>query len=114
MNLMIDIKQKDQKYIVNLSGEIDVFTAPKLKDALIPLTEKKDQIVDIDLQQVTYLDSTGLGVFISALKSTKKHQSHMQLVHLQDRVYRLFKITGLHEIMNIKGKDEVKTINGDV
>ena len=47
------------------------------------------------------MDSTGLGVFIGALKSTKEYESEMRLVSMQDRVRRLFEITGLDSIMNI-------------
>ncbi|MFQ3545171.1 STAS domain-containing protein [Halobacillus rhizosphaerae] len=101
MNLTIDITNKEDVAYVSLSGEVDAFTAPKLKEALLPLTKEERQTVEVDLQNVNYMDSTGLGVFISALKSTKEHNTELKLVQMQDRVYRLFKITGLTEIMNI-------------
>ncbi|RWZ52249.1 anti-sigma factor antagonist [Halobacillus fulvus] len=101
MNLTIDVSNKENVAYVTLAGEVDAFTAPKLKDTLLPLTREEGQTVEVDFQDVSYMDSTGLGVFISALKSTKEHNSEMKLVQMQDRVYRLFKITGLTEIMNI-------------
>lgn len=102
MNLSIDVTNSEGVSNVVLTGEVDAFTAPKLKDTLLPLTKEKGQVVEVDFQDVNYMDSTGLGVFISALKSTKEHESTMRLVHMQDRVYRLFKITGLTEIINIE------------
>lgn len=102
MNLSIDVTNNEGVSNVVLTGEVDAFTAPKLKDTLLPLTKEKGQVVEVDFQDVNYMDSTGLGVFISALKSTKEHESTMRLVHMQDRVYRLFKITGLTEIINIE------------
>ncbi|MGP4070880.1 STAS domain-containing protein [Halobacillus sp. B29] len=101
MNLTIDVTNKENVAYVVLSGEVDAFTAPKLKDALLPLTKEEGQTVEVDLQHVNYMDSTGLGVFISALKSTKEYNTDLKLVQMQERVYRLFKITGLTEIMNI-------------
>ncbi|MFG6121389.1 MULTISPECIES: STAS domain-containing protein [Thalassobacillus] len=101
MNLTIDVTNKEHKSVVTLSGEIDAFTAPKLKEELLPLTKDEGKTVEVDLNNVNYMDSTGLGVFISALKSTKEHNSELKLVHMQERVHRLFKITGLTEIMNI-------------
>ncbi|MGP4062750.1 STAS domain-containing protein [Halobacillus litoralis] len=101
MNLTIDVTNKENSAYVVLSGEVDAFTAPKLKDTLLPLTREEGQVVEVDFEDVNYMDSTGLGVFISALKSTKEHDTEMKLVQMQDRVYRLFKITGLTEIMNI-------------
>ncbi|WP_163540015.1 anti-sigma factor antagonist [Gracilibacillus sp. YIM 98692] len=101
MNLDIAIDQKDSVYEVKLTGEIDAYTAPKLKETLVPLTQTKDRIVEVNLENVNYMDSTGLGVFISALKATREYNSELKLISLQDRVQRLFEITGLDNIINI-------------
>lgn len=105
MNLAIGIEESSNHYTVKISGEIDVYTAPELKEKLLPLTEVNGNEIKVDLQNTTYLDSTGLGVFISAYKSTKEHQSHLELIHAKDRVLRLFKVTGLDEIMNVRLED---------
>lgn len=102
MNLAIEVEEDSNHYIVKLTGEIDVYTAPKLKVKLLPLTEQSGKMIQIDLANTTYLDSTGLGVFISAYKSTIENQSQLELIHVQDRVLRLFKVTGLDEIMDLK------------
>src|SRR5690625_5053755 len=105
MNLEISVDQTDDKSIVVASGEIDVYTADKLKEKLLPLTEEKGELVQVDLQHVTYMDSTGLGVFISAYKSAKANGTEMELINARDRVLRLFIITGLHEILNLRMND---------
>src|SRR5690625_578185 len=102
LNLTIDVVEEGDNVIVRLDGELDVYTAPKLKRKLLPLTEKAGNKVEIELQKTSYLDSTGLGVFISAYKSANQHNSQLKFVHLQSRVLRLFKVTGLHEIMDIE------------
>jgi len=101
MNLAIDVLTEDKKFIVNLSGEIDAYTAPDLKEKLLPLTKHPNHVVEVNLEDVNYMDSTGLGVLISGLKSTKEYESHLKLVHPQEKVARLFKITGLDEVMDI-------------
>ena len=101
MNLEIVRLDNEQVKTLKVSGEIDVYTAPQLKEALVPLTKKKGAVITVDLENVTYMDSTGLGVFIGALKSSKEYESEMRLVSMQDRVRRLFEITGLDSIMNI-------------
>lgn len=102
MNLTIDVVNKPgHTYVLYLNGELDVYTAPKLKEALLPLTKKKDKIIEVNLAEVKYMDSTGLGIFINALKNTKEYNSHLKLVNPQERVSRLFKITGLDEIMDL-------------
>lgn len=102
MNLFIDVVEEKQKSKVILSGEIDAYTAPQLKEALLPLTKVQDKTVEVNLADVNYMDSTGLGVFISALKTTKEMGSQLKLVDLQERVFRLFTITGLIDIIDIK------------
>jgi len=95
-----------RKSIVELTGEIDVYTAPLLVEELIPLTEEEGNTVQVDLAKTTYLDSTGLGIFISAYKSSQEHQSNLELINAKERVLRLFKVTGLYKIMNVES-DEV-------
>ncbi|HLR08974.1 MAG TPA: STAS domain-containing protein [Bacillota bacterium] len=110
MHLTFDTLTDHQQTIIRLQGEIDVYTAPNLKDALMPLVKVTGQHVLVDCQKVTYMDSTGLGVFIGALKATKSYGSRMTLINLQERIYRLFTITGLDQVMDvnllIKGGNE--------
>ncbi len=101
LNLNIDRNDNGETQELKLAGEIDAYTAPQLKEALLPLTKAEGTTVIVDLEGVNYMDSTGLGVFISALKSTKEYNSDLRLVALQDRVRRLFEITGLDSIIYI-------------
>lgn len=101
MDLSIKVDSDNEVSYIHLAGEVDAYTAPKLKEAVLPKTKTENHLVQVDLSEVNYMDSTGLGVFISALKSTKENSSHLKLVHLQDRVARLFRITGLDEVIDI-------------
>ena len=101
INLSIDVATTDNQTVLTVKGEIDAYTAPLLKEKLLPATAKEAEKIVVDLNDVTYMDSTGLGVFISALKSTKEHGSTLTLVNLQERVHRLFKITSLDSIISI-------------
>ncbi len=116
MNLKIDVSEKENLTIVELTGEIDVYTTPMLVEKLTPLTEVKGNNVQIDLANTTYLDSTGLGAFISAFKSSQEHESHLEIINVKDRVLRLFKVTGLHKIMNINSDETERSekVNGKV
>ncbi len=101
MNLHIDDLKDGDSSILKLSGEIDAYTAPRLKEHLLNLIEENKE-VQVDMQQVNYMDSTGLGVFISALKTSKEVDKTFKLINLQDNVYRLFNITGLNEVIDIE------------
>ncbi|RPF57099.1 STAS domain-containing protein [Aquisalibacillus elongatus] len=102
MNLHIEGYQEDGVYVLKLSGEVDAYTAPELKERLLDLLNEDGTEVKIDLEKVNYMDSTGLGVFISGLKTSNELNSTFKLVNLQDNVYRLFNITGLNEVMDIE------------
>ncbi|WP_017729380.1 STAS domain-containing protein [Halalkalibacterium ligniniphilum] len=107
MNLDIRQEQKGEAEYLFLIGEIDAYTAPKLRDHLIPLiTESKGRQVIVDLSDVQYIDSTGLGIFIGALKAAHTHESTLKLVGVTERVQRLFKITGLDEVMDMDNQRE--------
>ncbi|KMK76928.1 STAS domain-containing protein [Alkalihalobacillus pseudalcaliphilus] len=102
MNLELDHVKNEANYeLLKVSGEIDAYTAPKLKETLFPLVEKTGVKVEVDLSEVSYIDSTGLGVFVGALKATNQVNSQLKLIGLSDRVYRLFSITGLDEVIDI-------------
>lgn len=111
MNLTVGIEEDNQHYTMKLIGEIDVYTAPELKEKLLPLTEESNNTIQIDLENTNYLDSTGLGVFISAFKSAKEHQSYLELINVRGRVLRLFKVTGLDEIIHIKTEPQDEGVN---
>ncbi|MDQ0163485.1 anti-sigma factor antagonist [Bacillus alveayuensis] len=104
MDLTIDIKEELQHIEVELSGEIDAYTAPKLRETLMPMAEKDNAYIKISLKEVEYMDSTGLGVFVGLLKAIRKHNGHLKLTDLSPRLERLFNITGLSDIMEIYPK----------
>lgn len=106
MNLKVEINKLEGRTVVSVAGEIDAYTAPKLREAVIPLAEEPNPILTINLKNVSYMDSTGLGVFVGLLKIVRKHDGQLNLVELSDRLERLFSITGLSDIIDISSKSE--------
>ncbi|CUL87276.1 anti sigma b factor antagonist RsbV [Listeria monocytogenes] len=103
MNISIEIKERDTDHIdIFVAGEIDAYTAPRVKEALEVYQVKEGIVLRIDLTEVSYMDSTGLGVFVGAFKSLRQRQSELVLFGLSDRLFRLFEITGLSDIIEIK------------
>ncbi|SES36233.1 STAS domain-containing protein [Salipaludibacillus aurantiacus] len=102
MNLEINVTETDNQNVAYLSGEVDVYTASKLKETLTPLAEQSDKNLIVDLSGVDYIDSTGLGIFIGTLKTTEKTGNTLMLTGLNERVRRLFEITGLNEVIDIE------------
>ncbi|MDG5472818.1 anti-sigma factor antagonist [Jeotgalibacillus sp. ET6] len=102
MNITVNITEQTEELVrVAIAGEIDAFTAPKLREKLDPVSTKDPITLIADLSQVNYMDSTGIGVFVGLFKGIKANGGHLQLVGLSDRLKRLFDITGLADIMDI-------------
>ncbi|WP_407271786.1 STAS domain-containing protein [Radiobacillus sp. PE A8.2] len=104
MNLNINVVEQENTAVVHLAGEIDAYTAPELKETLLLITKKRIPLIEVDMEQVSYLDSTGLGVIISALKATKEYDGEIKLTNLQSKVMRLFEITSLDSVITIESK----------
>jgi len=102
LNLTIHVEKGENQSTVFLKGEIDIYTVDAIEQKLLPLTEIKGHTIVVNLQDVNYMDSTGLGLFIKALKVSTKQESKLKLTQLQERITRLFKITGLDEVIQIE------------
>src|SRR5579871_3361469 len=88
-------------YVVDLSGEIDVYTSPKVKDAIGDLIDRGVYHLIINLEKVRYIDSTGLGVLIGGLKRVREHGGSVNLVCTNPQIKKIFDITGLVKIFGI-------------
>jgi anti-sigma B factor antagonist len=87
--------------VVAVGGEIDVYTAPKLREKLIGLVESGSYQLIVDMEGVEFLDSTGLGVLVGGLKRVRAHDGWIDLVCTQSRILRIFRITGLNKVFSI-------------
>ena len=110
MNLSIKESRQGSAVYLYLTGEVDAYTAPRLREVLIPLAERPQEEIIVNLEGVSYIDSTGLGIFIGALKATHVNKSTMRLSGVTNRIRRLFTITGLDEVIDIEQdkKEEAK------
>lgn len=86
--------------VVHVSGDIDVHSVGVLRDELAALLGLAGDVV-VDLTQVTFLDSTGLGVLVHARKKAEAVGCRMELVIDQERVMKVFRITALTRVFAI-------------
>lgn len=85
--------------VIEVGGEIDAVTVVTLKDALERALPSATGAVVVDLRDVSFLDSTGLGVLVSAMKAARRGGVHFRLVSDTARVRRVFEITGLDTVV---------------
>ncbi len=85
--------------VIRLSGEVDVFSAPRLREKIIELVNQGRRLLVVDLDAVDFLDSTGLGVLVGGLKRLRSHDGEMSVVCNQPRVLRVFELTRLDGVI---------------
>lgn len=83
-----------------VSGEVDVYSAPALRDGLTELLEAGSSVV-VDLTEVGFLDSTGLGALVAARTAAAEKGACLPLVCTHQRILKLFTITGLDGVFSI-------------
>ncbi|GEP39228.1 anti-sigma-B factor antagonist [Nocardioides psychrotolerans] len=101
VDLTLDTREVGGRTIVAVGGEIDVYTAPKLRDRITELVAEGVYDLVIDMEAVEFLDSTGLGVLVGGLKKVRAHDGSLQLICNQDRLLKIFRITGLAKVFVI-------------
>lgn len=97
----VSVAEVDGVPVVSISGEVDVATAPILRDRLQELAAGGASTVVVDLHQMTFLDSTGLGVLVGALKRCREGGGELRLVAPQPRILKLLDITGLMGVFSL-------------
>lgn len=106
MNIQVVLKEEDNFVKGYISGEIDAFTAPILREKLSTIDLKDGLEAELNMTEVSYMDSTGLGVIVAFFKNVNANNGHVKLTGLSARLKRLFDITGLGEIMDIETDDK--------
>ena len=87
--------------VLQARGEIDVASAPEFHDALSGLIDQGPAILVVDLSEVSFIDSTGLGVLVSAEKQTRADGHELRLVVTHPQITRLLELTGLNEVFTV-------------
>ena len=101
VDLTLATNEVDGATIIAVGGEIDVYTAPKLRDKITELVADDVYDIIVDMEAVEFLDSTGLGVLVGGLKKVRAHDGSLQLICTQDRLLKIFRITGLAKVFVI-------------
>jgi anti-sigma B factor antagonist len=96
------IEKLDSVHVVTLSGEIDAYTAPSLRDDLHHLVEHEGAlIVVIDLESVTFMDSSALGAIVGVLRRLREREGELRIVQPRTAASRIFELTGLDAVLDL-------------
>lgn len=106
MELDIRVERDGDGCVMAVAGEIDVYTSPALKARLIDVIDDGCASLVVVLDGVGFIDSSGLGVLVGALRRMKERGSDLRIVCAREQVLKIFRITGLDKVFAIVGSIE--------
>lgn len=113
MRLGLETEQVgDGVYVVAPAGELDLYTCPEFKDALLRVIGTGARHVVVDLSLTTFVDSTALGVLLRGDERLKEANGRLSVVCPDEKVLRVFEVTGLHRVFEIHGS-RAEALGGD-
>ena len=102
MNFQIsDTAIDDNTHVIELGGEVDLYTAPEFKERMVQVIEDGKKHVVVDLSKATFIDSTTLGVLVGGVKRLRPAGGSLTLVCTDTNICKIFEITGLDRVFTI-------------
>ena len=100
-NLVLETDDRGDITVVSVKGEVDLYTAPSLKERVADLVSAGRSRLAVDLSGVEFMDSTGLGVLIGGLKRCKEAGGSLALIAPREPVTKVLAITGLDKVFSV-------------
>jgi anti-sigma B factor antagonist len=97
MNLKISVEGNGQRRTVRLEGECDIASAPELRESLRPLVPPDVNDLVVDVSDLEFIDSTGLGVIVGALRRIREGGGELTLAGAKGPVRRVLEVTRLDQ-----------------
>lgn len=101
MELAIDITPNPERYVIAITGEIDISNADRLRDAIDMALEQPTELVSLDFSGVSYIDSTGIGVLVGAAHHADEHGKRFEVVNAQPNVQCVAQLLGVDREIGI-------------
>src|ERR671931_1334111 len=89
------------RHVISLTGEVDLYTAPELKEQLLELIANGARDVIVDFTGTTFIDSTTLGVLVGGVKRLRPKGGRLAIVCSDRNITKIFEITGLDRVFTI-------------
>ena len=106
-------KLRDDAYVISLSGEVDLYTAPEFKQQLLEVVGQGGKDVLVDFTDTTFIDSTTLGVLVGGVKRLRPNGGQLTLVCSDRNITKIFEITGLDKVFPIYATRDEAVANLD-
>jgi anti-sigma B factor antagonist len=109
MELSLATREVAGHTVLEIRGEVDVYTASMVRERLLDVIDNGGGSVVADLRRVEFLDSTGLGVLVGALKRLRMAGRDLTLVCDSEKLLKIFRITALDRVFALHETVEAAT-----
>lgn len=100
--MQIDVNEKENLIEIVVNGDIEMMTIKNFKQTLFEIGQNTDKDIEIDLSNVDYIDSSGVGVLISLLKLQKKKGKTLMINKVSAKVLNVLKLSSLADVFNVQ------------
>lgn len=107
MELYIETKIKNQAYIIEVQGEVDLYSSPIMREYILKtLRQQRPPILIIELSRVNYMDSSGIATLVEGLQMANEYRIKFKLVGLSPIVLEVFQLARLERVFAIFKTEE--------
>lgn len=99
--MKIDVKENDDLVLIRVKGDIEVMSVKTFKQMMFEIGHNTDKDIEIDLSDVNYIDSSGIGVLISLLKLQKKKGKDLRMGKVSSKVLNVLKLSSLADVFDL-------------
>ena len=114
---MVDVRTdfEGDSCLIDIRGEVDASSSIYLDEALQKAVNADVKKILVNCKELNYISSAGLGVFMSYIQELEARQTKMVLYHMSDKVYKVFEILGLHQLLTIvETEEQAKTLSNEL
>ena len=95
-------EDKDGLTVVALKGEVDMRSSPDLRKGLLQVSKESVPHVAISLEDVSYIDSSGIATLIECLKHVSQYGGKLTLFGVNENIYPVFELAHLHDVFDLR------------
>jgi anti-sigma B factor antagonist len=99
--LSVSTRSADGCAVVTVAGDVDISTSPELRSALADATASGARAIVVDLSDVSFVDSTALGVLVGAYTAVRNNGGRLAIVNDHEAVLKVLRITALHDVLGV-------------
>ncbi len=99
--MQVKVHRDSELAVISVAGEVDLYSSPEMRKAITGVTRKKVPVVVVDLEQVEYMDSSGVATLVEGLQLSNGYGGSFRLAGLRPEVREVFELSRLDRVFRI-------------